>query len=123
MIKVDFSGNFPWFRLIFCCQDPDPADQNETDPQHWFHQLIKHPITVYMTLTWNMIRFYEALYNHTHSKKFTTSFFLHALKDWTMVLSFKTGNLRWWVRCLKFESCLILERVRNSTFYPFPPPS
>ena len=32
MIQVDFCGNFPWFRLIFCYPDPDPADQNETDP-------------------------------------------------------------------------------------------
>ena len=31
MILVDFlCGNFPWFWLIFGY--PDPADQNETDP-------------------------------------------------------------------------------------------
>ena len=28
---VDFHGNFPWFWLIYCYPDPDPADQNETD--------------------------------------------------------------------------------------------
>ena len=38
MILVDFCGNFPRFWLIFCYLDPDPADQNETDPdpQHCF---------------------------------------------------------------------------------------
>ena len=30
MILVDFCGNLPWFGLIFLY--PDPADQNETDP-------------------------------------------------------------------------------------------
>ena len=36
MIFVDFCWNFPWFWLIFCYPDPDPADQNETDPNgHW----------------------------------------------------------------------------------------
>ena len=32
MILVDFCGNFPRFWLNFCYQVPDPADQNETDP-------------------------------------------------------------------------------------------
>ena len=36
MILVDFRGNFPLFRLIFCYPDPfpfpDPAGRNETDP-------------------------------------------------------------------------------------------
>ena len=34
VILVDFCGNFPWFWLIFCHPDPDPADQiqKETDP-------------------------------------------------------------------------------------------
>ena len=30
VILVDFCGNFPLFWLIFC--NPDPADQNETNP-------------------------------------------------------------------------------------------
>ena len=34
IIFVGFCWNFPWFWLIFCY--PDPADQNETDPKHWF---------------------------------------------------------------------------------------
>ena len=37
MIFVDFCWNFPWCWLIFSRirfieADPDPADQNETDP-------------------------------------------------------------------------------------------
>ena len=40
MILVDFYGKFPWSGLFFATQiriryieaDPDPADQNETDP-------------------------------------------------------------------------------------------
>ena len=40
MILVDFCGNFQWFRRFFATRirirfiktDPDPADQNETDP-------------------------------------------------------------------------------------------
>ena len=32
MILVDFCGYFPGFWLIFCYPDPDPTDQNATDP-------------------------------------------------------------------------------------------
>ena len=43
IILVDFCGNFSRFWLIFAIRirfieaDPDPADQNETDPdpKHW----------------------------------------------------------------------------------------
>ena len=52
MIWVDFCGNFPWFWLIFFSRirfnesDPDPTDQNKTnpDPQHWLTEWKTYPV-------------------------------------------------------------------------------